>query len=185
MRWICTLQPSYQCRAFDTQHCCGPPITLVRFSRYPSNAFKTSSVFICADGQLEKVGVNGNYSFAAYYSCYPYPGRICLRAKRSSITYSRIDQPRVIPVHTKVRESIFKLGPNVIDLLSREGWFNTAGKIFFNSQERCLLCKRLRKVFVALAGSIALNVKRASSGSIWTTIECLPFPDGRGPAQSP
>ena len=61
------------------------------------------------------------------------------------ITYSRIDQPRVIPVHTKVREAIFKLGRNVIDLLGREGWFNTVGKLFFNSQERYLLCKRLRK----------------------------------------
>ena len=61
------------------------------------------------------------------------------------ITCSRIDQPRGIPVHTKVRESIFKLGRNVIDLLSREGWFNTVGKLFFNSKERCLLCKRLGK----------------------------------------
>src|SRR5271165_877273 len=33
LRGICSLQPGNQCRALDTQHCCHPPITLVRFSR--------------------------------------------------------------------------------------------------------------------------------------------------------
>ena len=45
-----------------------------------------------------------------------------------------LGQPRGIPVHTEVWESIFELDRKVIDLPGTEGWFNTVGKIFFNSQ---------------------------------------------------
>ena len=114
---------------------------------YRPNAFKTSSVVISAGRFLKKLVPSqfvrkdrfgsrktGNCSIAAelLLSAVPWAHLFACKEK-FRIAYSRIDQPRVIPVHTKVRESIFKLGRNVIDLLSREGWFNTVGKIFFNS----------------------------------------------------
>src|SRR5271165_2304636 len=62
---------------------------------YRPNAFKTSSVVISADGHLERVGVvtvppekigldplkGGIIPLPVTIPSYPYPGRICLRAK--------------------------------------------------------------------------------------------------------
>jgi hypothetical protein len=101
------------------------------------------------------------------------------------VSCSRPHQPRLVPVHIKVRQAIFNLGRNLIDLLCGNREFDTAGNVFSIAHSAVCFASASAKDLVALSGFVAVKIKRTFCSSMRTMIERLQLASGSVSATAP